>query len=190
MSAWVGSPAELGPDREFAFTALRWHLWSSLVVFFAAAFNIGFRAWIMLRTQALVGSLAPWAPLRRDLILTAIFSAAVAAMAVGGFVHSLLLLRRGLVLVSRVGLAFTDWRGQQHRVFWAEVRELRIVAPLAGVNAPFGRLDLRSSGGRVVIPYGLTRADWGELRDLTLGLAGLTETGRRWWGVVYTRPER
>ncbi|MBM3471794.1 MAG: hypothetical protein FJX75_00810 [Armatimonadetes bacterium] len=189
MSAWAGSLADLGPDREFTFAGLRRQLWRFPIGVLAAAFNIGFWGWLVVQTQALAGSPVPFGNLWWDLALGALILIwlAIAATAVRNFVDTLHLLRRGFVLVSRVGLAFTDGRGRQHRAFWTEVRELRVVAPLSGVTAPFGRLDVRSDGGRILIPPGLTRQDWEELRQLTLGLASLSEQTRKWWGVIYTR---
>ena len=189
MSAWADGPAELGPDREFSFGGLRWQLWGTPVVLLAAAVNIGFPLWVWLNSRAILSNAGSLAGSRWELVFTIMLWAVVVVASVHGFLHNLRLARQGLVLVSRVGVAFTDGRGRQRRVFWRELVELRIVAPLSGVNLPFGRLDLRTVGDRLGIPYGLTRADWEALRDLILTQAGLSAVTRKWWGVIYTRPD-
>jgi len=188
MSAWADGTGELGPDREFTFAGLRRQLWGTLVVAVVAVYTIGFWVWLLRLAQASAGPSAPVGDLWSVVVANELVGVAVLATTVYHLVQQLRLLRRGSVLVSRVGLAFTDGRGREQRVFWPDLREVRVVAPLSGVVEPSGRLDLRHDAGRIVIPLGLTRADWEELRRLILGLAGLTCETRRWWGVTYTRP--
>jgi hypothetical protein len=67
-----------------------------------------------------------------------------------------------------------------------EVKELAEWRRFTRAFGPRRALEVRGPQGALAIRHGIE--DEQELRNLIIRGAGLTETTRKWWGTLYTRP--
>jgi len=168
-------------DREFRYRAPR-HMVGLHAVLVASA-AVGAGMWLMeyLGPQVPGADGGPW----RIPLWGSAFLAFVAVRGACAMAQEALLARRGGVNVTAAGIAARDWRGREQALLWHDVRKMQAYRYDAWFPPSRAILVLHGEASRLSV--GGTLRSLGELRDIIIKRAGLTEEHGKWWGTLYTR---
>ncbi|MBM3471795.1 MAG: hypothetical protein FJX75_00815 [Armatimonadetes bacterium] len=180
---------ELGGDRELRFQVDHWSPFLNgllgLVSLAAAVPVLVLPATVLLARVWGTGGVPPGPAVACALMGIGLVLALWGTVSGYALVRGVLLLRRGRVVLTRVGVLACDWRGRQERLFWPEIDGLYtgLDKDRLACDAVF---ELRSGKRRVVIDGSVQ--DKRHLIAAIVQHSGLTEQRPRRWGTLYTRP--
>jgi len=115
-------------------------------------------------------------------------SLVVIAVAVLAVIRAVRLNCNGWVQTTGAGVAARGEEGVERRMFWRDIAELRALSLLGSSAWTWPRAELRGTDASTRLGIEDVTEDFGELIEAIIRRAGLTESMRKWWGTLYTRP--